>query len=97
MPLSSASGTSFTTTWVLQNNTGTSLGPELGRSPLRGRCGECPPAPGRGHYDLANTVEPGCTYNFSVPMIAPFTPGVYGEVWEVGQGGSIICQFYVYI
>ena len=29
--------------------------------------------------------------------LAPFTPRAYGEVWEVGQGGSIICQFYVYI
>jgi hypothetical protein len=30
-------------------------------------------------------------------MIAPFTPGVYGEVWEVGQSGTVLCQFYVYI
>ena len=52
---------------------------------------------GADRYDLASTVEPGWTYNFSVPMIAPFDPGVFGELWQVSQGSQIICQFYVYI
>ena len=44
-------------------------------------------------YDLAGTVEPGGTYNFSVPMIAPFDPGAYGEVWELVLGNQLICEF----
>jgi hypothetical protein len=48
-------------------------------------------------YDLTSTVEPGNTYNFSVPMIAPFNTGTYGEVWEFVQGSQQLCQFYVYI
>src|SRR5512139_1936654 len=92
-----AAGTSFTTTWVLQNNTGSNW--EETEVDLRyvGAAANVPLHQGQDIYDLTNTVEPGWTYNFSVPMIAPFTPGAYGEVWEVGQGGNIICQFYVYI
>jgi uncharacterized protein YraI len=92
-----AAGTSFTTTWVLQNNTGTSWDGDSVDLRYVGAAANVPLHQGSDIYDLANTVEPGWTYNFSVPMIAPFTPGVYGEVWEVGQGGSILCQFYVYI
>ncbi|MGE5377657.1 MAG: SH3 domain-containing protein [Bacteroidota bacterium] len=90
-------GTSFTTTWVLQNNTGTSWDGNSVDLRYVGAAANVPLHQGSDIYDLANTVEPGWTYNFSVPMIAPFTPGVYGEVWEVGQGSNIICQFYVYI
>ena len=92
-----AAGTSFTTTWVLQNNTGTAWDQNSVDLRYVGAAANVPLHQGSDIYDLANTVEPGWTYNFSVPMIAPFTPGVYGEVWEVGQSGSIICQFYVYI
>ena len=92
-----AAGTSFTTTWVLQNNTGTAW--DANSIDLRyvGAAANVPLHQGSDIYDLTNTVEPGWTYNFSVPMIAPFTPGAYGEVWEVGQGGTVLCQFYVYI
>jgi hypothetical protein len=48
-------------------------------------------------YDLAAAVQPGATYNFSVSMIAPFEPGVYGELWEVAKGSQVYCQFYVFI
>ena len=48
-------------------------------------------------YDLAATVQPGATYNFSVSMIAPYNTGTYGEMWEVGMGSKVMCQFYVYI
>jgi hypothetical protein len=30
-------------------------------------------------------------------MIAPFDPGVYGELWQVILGNQPVCQFYVYI
>ena len=92
-----APGTSFTTTWVLQNNTGSKWSD--GEVDLRyvGAAANIPLHQGSDIYDLTNTVEPGWTYNFSVPMIAPFEPGVYGEVWEVGQGSNSLCQFYVYI
>ena len=35
-------------------------------------------------YDLALDVQPGASYNFTVPMIAPYDAGTYGELWEVG-------------
>jgi hypothetical protein len=47
-------------------------------------------------YDLTTTVEPSWTYNFSVPMIAPYTPGVYGEMCGCPRGQTI-CPLYVYI
>jgi hypothetical protein len=30
-------------------------------------------------------------------MIAPFDPGVYGEMWQVILGNQTVCQFYVFI
>lgn len=92
-----APGTSFTTTWVLQNNTGSTW--SHGEVDIRyvGAAANVPMHQGQDIYDLASNVEPGWTYNFSVPMIAPFEPGAYGEVWEVGQGSQVLCQFYVYI
>jgi hypothetical protein len=48
-------------------------------------------------YDISSAVDPGMTYNFSVPMIAPFEPGVYGEAWQVVLGSQTVCPFYVYI
>ena len=92
-----AAGTSFTTTWVLQNNTGSKWGETEIDIRYVGAAANIPLHQGSDIYDLTNTVEPGWTYNFSVPMIAPFEPGVYGEVWEVGQGSNSLCQFYVYI
>ena len=48
-------------------------------------------------YDLAVTVQPGNTYNFSVSMFAPFGTGPYGELWRIQQGSSVLCQFWIYI
>ena len=48
-------------------------------------------------YDLTANVNTGATYNFCVSMIAPFSGGTYGEMWQVQQGSQVICQFYVYI
>ncbi len=48
-------------------------------------------------YDLASIVKPGETYNFSVPMIAPWNKGTYGEMWEVGAGSKddlpVLCLY----
>ena len=30
-------------------------------------------------------------------MISPFDIGSYGELWQVAWGGSLLCEFYVYI
>jgi len=62
-----------------------------------GAAANIPMHQGSDIYDLAASVQPGDTYNFSVSMIAPFEPGVYGELWEVAQGSQTFCQFYVYI
>ena len=48
-------------------------------------------------YDLPVTVEPGATVNITIPMLAPFSPGQFGEVWQIMQGRQPICPTYVYI
>jgi uncharacterized protein YraI len=89
--------TQFTTTWVLKN-TG-SANWEQTEVDVRylGAVGDVQLHLGSDVYDLTTTVQPGNTYNFSVPMIAPFNAGTYGEVWELIQGNQQLCQFYVYI
>lgn len=90
-------GTSFNTTWVLQN-TGTGNW-EAGEVDIRYIAAQNNILLHQGSdvYDLTNTVGPGMTYNFTVPMISPFNPGSYGELWQVAWGGSLLCEFYVYI
>jgi hypothetical protein len=90
-------GASFSTTWVLQN-TGTTKWDEneydIGYA---GAVANIRLHQTSDVYDLTTTVQPGSTYNFSVPMIAPFDPGTYGELWQVRYGSKSICDFYVYI
>ena len=88
--------TPFTVTWVLEN-TGEKWSD--GEVDLRylGAYNNVKMHTGGDLYDLAASVQPGKTYTFSVPMIAPFNKGTYGELWEVGSGSKTICQFYVYI
>ena len=90
-------GTGFSTTWVLQNTSSDRW--DAGEYDIAyvGAAANLPLHQGADRYDLASTVEPGWTYNFSVPMIAPFDPGVYGELWQVVLGNQPVCQFYVYI
>jgi uncharacterized protein YraI len=90
-------GIGFSTTWVLQN-TGSDTW-DQGEVDLRyvGAAANIPLHQGSDFYDLAASVEPGATYNFTVSMISPFDPGTYGEVWEVVLGNQPICQFYSYI
>jgi uncharacterized protein YraI len=90
-------GTGFSTTWVLQNTSSDRW--DAGEYDIAyvGAAANLPLHQGADRYDLASTVESGWTYNFSVPMIAPFDPGVYGELWQVVLGNQPVCQFYVYI
>jgi uncharacterized protein YraI len=92
-----SAGSSFTTTWVLLN-TGTESW-NAGETDLAyaGAAANLPLHQGSDRYDLSTNVEPGWTYNFSVPMIAPFDPGTYGELWQVVVGSQPVCEFYVYI
>jgi len=87
----------FDTTWVIQN-TGSEAwdqnGVDIG---FVGAYNNVYLHTGADVYDLTNTVEPGWTYNVSVPMIGPFDPGDYGEMWQVQKSGEVICQFYVYV
>ncbi len=90
--------TPFTTTWVLKN-TGSDKWSH-GEVDLRyvGAYNNIQMHTGSDLYDLPADVKPGETYTFSVPMIAPWNMGTYGEMWEVGAGSKkTICQFYVYI
>lgn len=90
-------GTAFDTTWVLQNTGDVKW--DQGEYDLLyvGAAANIPLHQGADLYDLANSVEPDWTYNFSLPMIAPFEPGTYGELWQVVLGSQPVCQFYVYI
>jgi uncharacterized protein YraI len=90
-------GTPFSTTWVLQN-TGTEKWSQ-GEMDTRyvGAVSNVRLHQGPDVYDLTTDVQPGNTYNFTVPMIAPFSSGTYGELWKVAQSNQVICQFYVYI
>ena len=90
-------GTPFTATWVLQN-TGTTKWDENEYDVVFvGAYNNVYMHTGPDGYDLAVTVQPGATYNFSVPMLAPFGPGQFGEMWQISHGSQAICQFYVYI
>jgi uncharacterized protein YraI len=90
-------GTGFNTTWVLQN-TGTGNW-EAGEVDIRyiAAYNNILLHQGSDVYDLTTSVAPGSTYNFTVPMISPFDSGSYGELWQVAWGGSLLCEFYVYI
>ena len=90
-------GTSFSTTWVLQN-TGTTKW-AVGEYDFRyqGAYNNVLLHQGSDIYDLVSNVNPGMTYNFSVPMLAPYDLGEYGEAWELVLGNQVVCQFYVYI
>lgn len=90
-------GSGFSTTWVLQNTGSTKWDQSEVDVRYVGAAANIPLHQGSDVYDLAATVQPGDTYNFSVSMIAPFDPGTYGELWEVGMGSQVFCQFYAYI
>src|SRR4030095_12215224 len=81
--------TPFTTTWVLKN-TGDKW--SNGEVDIRyvGASNNVQMHTGGDVYDLAASVQPGQTYDFSVSMIAPYTVGTYGETWEVGSGSKTI-------
>lgn len=88
--------TPFTTTWVLVNSGEKWSNGEVDLRYL-GAYNNVQMHTGGDVYDLEASVQPGKTYTFSVPMIAPWSKGTYGELWEVGSGSRSICQFYVYI
>jgi uncharacterized protein YraI len=90
-------GSSFSTTWALQNTGTTEWAQDSVDVRFVGAAGNIPLHQGADVYDLSATVQPGATYNFTVSMIAPGDAGTYGEVWEIAQGSTQICQFYVYI
>lgn len=87
----------FNTSWVLQNTGSTKWDQVEVDVRYLGAVDDVQLHLGADVYDLTTSVEPSHTYSFSVPMIAPFNGGTYGEVWEIIQGNQQICQFYVYI
>jgi len=91
-------GTPFNTTWVLKN-AGTADW-EQSTTDVRyaGSLNNVGLHTGADIYDLTFTVDPGQTYSFSVPMLAPTYMGQYGEAWEIVTGdGTVACYFYIYI
>ena len=49
---------------------------------------------GQDTFPLEQKVEPGETYQVTIPMTAPSQPGQYGESWIIGKGGNTACYFY---
>lgn len=90
-------GTAFNTTWVLQNTGDTKWDQKEYDMRFVGAVNNIRMHQGSDFYDLSSTVQPGWTYNFTLPMIAPYDPGTYGEMWELVLGSKTVCQFYVYI
>jgi hypothetical protein len=48
---------------------------------------------------INGSVAPGATYDVSVPMTAPTTPGTYGGEWQMvnGQGVPFVTRVWVQI
>lgn len=90
-------GTSFSTTWSLQNAGSESWTTGEYDIAFVGAVNNVYLHQGADLYDLSSEVAPGSTYSFTVPMIAPYDPGVYGELWQVVLGNQPVCQFYVYV
>jgi len=91
-------GSPFTTTWVLQNTGTADWEQSLYDVRFAGAVNNVGLHTGADIYDLTFTVDPGQTYSFSVPMLAPTYMGQYGEAWEIVRGdGTVACYFYIYI
>jgi uncharacterized protein YraI len=89
--------TPFTATWVLQNSGSQAWDRTNVDIRFVSALNNVVLHTGPSLFDLSTNVNPGGTYNFSQSMLAPWTAGSYGEVWELVQGSRQICQFSVYI
>jgi uncharacterized protein YraI len=90
-------GASFTTTWVLKNTGSVAWDDNATDLGYVGAYNNIRLHTGPDLYDFNTVVNPGSTFNFSVPMLTPYGAGQYGEMWQIQSGGTVICQFYVYI
>jgi uncharacterized protein YraI len=90
-------GAPFNTTWVFQNIGTTKWDQNEYDISFVGAYNNVSMHTGPDRYDLTTTVEPGMSYNVTIPMLAPFGPGAFGEVWQITNGSQAICPFYVYI
>ncbi len=90
-------GTPFDTTWVIQNTGTETWNTQDYDLAFVGALNNVYLHTSADRYDLSATVAPGATYNFTVPMLAPFGPGNFAEMWQVIRGNQMLCQFYVYI
>ncbi len=90
-------GQPFNTTWVLKNTSSNAWDQNSVDIVYAGAYNNVQMHTGSDLFDLSANVNAGATYNFTVSMIAPFNAGTYGEGWQVQQGNTVLCQFYVYI
>jgi len=90
-------GAPFNTTWVLQNTGTTKWDQGEYDVAFVGAYNNNWLHTGPDIYDLTTSVQPGATYNVTVPMLAPFGPGQFGELWQLSYGSQMVCQFWVYI
>jgi surface antigen/murein DD-endopeptidase MepM/ murein hydrolase activator NlpD len=78
-------GESFTKTWTLRNS-GTSTWTTDGSFRWKFDGGDQMGAP--AYVTPSSAVAPGSTYTFSVPMVAPSTPGTYRGYWQMSHNGT---------
>jgi uncharacterized protein YraI len=92
-------GQPFTMTWMLQNTGSEAWDQAHYDFAFLGAYNNVYLHTGPDLYDLSTNVEPGHTFYFSVPMMAPTFTGTYGEAWQMQDSatGEVYCQFYVYI
>ncbi len=90
-------GTPFDATWVIQNTGTETWNTQDYDLAFVSALNNVSMHTGGDRYDLSAAVATGGTYNFTVPMLAPFGPGNFAEMWQVIRGNQTICQFYVYI
>ncbi len=89
--------TPFTTTWLLQNSGSETWDSTILGIRFVGAQNDVQLHTGPSFFNLSTNVNPGNMYNFGVTMLAPFSAGSYGEVWELVNGNRQLCQFSVYI
>jgi hypothetical protein len=92
-----AKGSQFDTVWVIKNSSTTNWDQAQFDIYYVGAVNNVPLHTGSDRYDLTISVQPGWTYNFYMPMIAPSDQGVYGELWRIGTSSQIVCQFWIYV
>lgn len=90
-------GFPFKARWLLQNTSSVRWTPAEYELRFVGAAGSQMMHQGPDRFNLPVAVEPGGTTYIILPMLAPFDPGTYAELWRITRGNQTMCQFYLSI